>query len=50
MHMRNMGMHYSVSRNHALIVKTEEDLLLADFMMRAEKQSEVRNVEQDKIV
>ncbi len=42
--------YYPVSKKSALIVKTKEDLLLADFMMRAEKQSEGQEVEYDEIV
>ena len=42
--------YYPVSKKSALIVKTEEDLLLVDFMIRAERQSEGQGVEYDKIV
>ncbi len=42
--------YYPVSKKSALIIKTEEDLLLADFMMRAEKQSKGQGVQYDKIV
>lgn len=42
--------YYSVSKKAALVVKTEEDLLLADFIMKSEKQSEGHKVEYDKIV
>ncbi len=42
--------YYPVSKKSALIVKTEEDLLLADFIVKSEKQSEGHKVEYDKIV
>ncbi len=42
--------YYPVSKKSALIVKTEEDLLLADYIMRAEKQFKGQEVEYDKIV
>lgn len=42
--------YYPVCKKSSLIVKTEEDLLLADFIMRAEKQSEGQKIEYDKIV
>ena len=42
--------YYPVSKKTSLIVKTEEDLLLADFIMRAEKQYKGQRIEYDKIV
>lgn len=42
--------YYPVGKKASLIVKTEEDLLLADFIMKLEKQSEGHKVEYDKIV
>ena len=42
--------YYPVSKKSALIVKTEEDLLLTDFIMRAEKQSKGQEIKYDKIV
>ena len=42
--------YYPVSKKSALIVKTGEDLLLADFIMRAENQSEGQKIEYDKII
>jgi CMP-N-acetylneuraminic acid synthetase len=42
--------YYPVSKKTSFIIKTEEDLMLADFIMRAEKQSEGQEVEYDKIV
>jgi CMP-N-acetylneuraminic acid synthetase len=42
--------YYSVSKKSTLIVKTEEDLLLADYIMRAEKQYKEQEVKYDEIV
>lgn len=46
----NVG-YYPVSKNAALVVKTEEDLMLADYIMREEKQNKgKRIIEYDKLV
>ncbi|MCP4268641.1 MAG: hypothetical protein GY777_24185 [Candidatus Brocadiaceae bacterium] len=42
--------YYPVSKKSALIVKTEEDLLLADYIMRAERQYKGQKIKYDKIV
>jgi CMP-N-acetylneuraminic acid synthetase len=42
--------YYPVSKKSALIVKTEEDLILAGFIMRAEKQNKEQKIEYDKLV
>lgn len=42
--------YYPVSKKSTLIVKTEEDLLLADLIMRAEKQNNGQKIEYDKLV
>ena len=41
--------YYPVSKKSTLIVKTEEDLLLADYIMRAEKQNNGQKIEYDKL-
>ncbi len=41
--------YYSVSKKSTLIIKTEEDLLLADYIMRAEKQYKGQEIKYDKI-
>lgn len=42
--------YYPVSKKSTLIVKTEEDIQLADYIMRAEKQYKGQEVKYDKIV
>ena len=42
--------YYPVSKKSTLIVKTEEDLLLADFIMRAENKKKKQRVEYDKVI
>lgn len=43
--------YYPVSKNAALVVKTEEDLMLADYIMREDKQNKgKRIIEYDKLV
>ena len=42
--------YYPVSKKAALIVKTEEDLMLADYIMKAGKQKGEREIEYDKLV
>lgn len=42
--------YYPVSKKSSLIIKTEEDLLLADYIMRAEKQYKGQKIKYDKIV
>jgi hypothetical protein len=42
--------YYPVSKKSSLIVKTEEDLLLANYIMRAEKQDKRQGIEYDKLV
>jgi len=42
--------YYPVSKEAALVVKTEEDLMLADYIMRAEKQRRGQGIEYDKLV
>ena len=42
--------YYPVSKEAALVVKTEEDLMLADYIMRAEKQKRGQGIKYDKLV
>ena len=42
--------YYPVSKEAALVVKTEEDLMLADYIMRAEKQERGQGIEYDTLV
>ena len=42
--------YYPVSKEAALVVKTEEDLMLADYIMRAEKQRRGQRIEYDTLV
>ena len=42
--------YYPVSKEAALVVKTEEDLMLADYIMRAEKQKRGQGIEYDTLV
>ena len=42
--------YYPVSKKSTLIVKTEEDLRLADYIMRAEKQYKGQEIKYDKVV
>ena len=41
--------YYPVSKKSALIVKTEEDLALADYVMRAEKENKKQKIKYDKL-
>ena len=42
--------YYPVSKEAALVVKTEEDLMLADYIMKAEKQRRGQEIEYDTLV
>ncbi len=42
--------YHPVSKKAALVVKTEEDLMLADYIMRAEKQKKGQEIEYDTLV
>lgn len=41
--------YYPVSKKSALIVKTEEDLMIADYIMRSEKKNKKQKIKYDKL-
>lgn len=41
--------YYPVSKKTSLVVKTEEDLMLADYIMRAEKENKKQKIGYDKL-